>query len=39
MQYPAFFDAVPAIRLYDPLAEFLGAFEHGILEYRYISMR
>lgn len=37
MQYPAFFDAVPGIRLYDPLAEFLGAAEGGILEYRYLD--
>jgi hypothetical protein len=25
MNYPKFFDAVPTIPLYDPLAEFLGA--------------
>lgn len=37
MHYPAFFDAIPAIRLYDPLAEFLGAVEGGVLEYRYLD--
>lgn len=35
MQYPAFFSAVPHIRLRDPLAQFLGASESGILEYSY----
>jgi hypothetical protein len=33
MKYPAFFDEVPRISLYDPLAEFLGAAEDGILQY------
>lgn len=37
MKYPAFFDEVPGIALYDPLAEFLGAAEDGILEYRYLD--
>lgn len=37
MRYPAFFDEIPAIRLYDPLAEFLGAVEGGVLEYRYLD--
>jgi hypothetical protein len=37
MHYPAFFDEVAAIRLHDPLAEFLGAVEDGILEYRYLD--
>ena len=37
MHYPAFFDDVAAIRLHDPLAEFLGAVEDGILEYRYLD--
>jgi hypothetical protein len=35
MKYPAFFDEVPGITLYDPLAEFLGAMEGGILQYTY----
>lgn len=37
MKYPEFFDAVPKIDLYDPLAEFLGASENGILQYGYID--
>ena len=37
MQYPAFFDAVPKIALYDPLAEFLGAADAGIVEYTYLD--
>ena len=37
MRYPAFFDAVPPVRVRDPLAEFRGAAEDGILEYRYID--
>ncbi len=37
MPYPDFFDAVPAITLFDPLAEFLGAAEGGVLEYRYLD--
>lgn len=35
MSYPAFFDAVPKISLYDPLAEFLGAADDGVLQYGY----
>ena len=37
MQYPAFFDAVPHLRLRDPLAEFLGAIEDGVVEYTYVD--
>lgn len=37
MRYPAFFDAVPKIALYDPLAEFLGAADEGIVEYAYLD--
>jgi hypothetical protein len=37
MKHPDFFDAVPKISLYDPLAEFLGATEGGILEYGYFD--
>jgi formylmethanofuran dehydrogenase subunit E len=33
--FPSFFDEAPAIRLQDPLAEFLGAVRDGLLEYRY----
>jgi len=35
MQYPAFFDQVPALKLYDPLGEFLGAFTEGTLTISY----
>lgn len=35
MSHPDFFDAVPKISLYDPLAEFLGASKEGILQYGY----
>jgi hypothetical protein len=37
MQTPAFFDAVPAIVVADPLAEALGAAEGGLIEYRYVD--
>ena len=37
MQYPAFFDKVRTIVLYDPLAEFLGAARAGIVEYNYLD--
>jgi formylmethanofuran dehydrogenase subunit E len=37
MQYPAFFDKVKTIVLYDPLAEFLGAAKDGRVEYNYLD--
>lgn len=37
MGYPAFFDDVPRITLRDPLAEFLGAAEGGVIEYGYLD--
>ncbi|MBI4290307.1 MAG: hypothetical protein HY661_02360 [Betaproteobacteria bacterium] len=37
MQYPAFFDKVQPIVLYDPLAEFLGAATNGRVEYTYLD--
>lgn len=37
MQYPAFFDQVRPIALYDPLAEFLGAAKAGRVEYTYLD--
>jgi formylmethanofuran dehydrogenase subunit E len=37
MQYPAFFDKVRPIVLYDPLAEFLGAAKDGRVEYNYLD--
>lgn len=35
MTYPAFFEDVRKITLYDPLAEFLGAAAKGLIEYSY----
>lgn len=35
MTYPAFYDAVRTITLYDPLAELLGASTDGLLQYGY----
>jgi formylmethanofuran dehydrogenase subunit E len=37
MKYPEFFDDVPKIKLCDPLAEFLGALDDGIIEYSYFD--
>ena len=37
MKHPDFFDAVPRIRLRDPLAAFLGAAEDGVIEYGYVD--
>lgn len=37
MQYPAFFDNIPSIAVYDPLAGFLGATKNGIIEYHYLD--
>lgn len=33
--FPDFFASAPVIRMHDPLADFLGAAERGLLEYRY----
>lgn len=35
MQVPVFFHDLPKIRMYDPLAEFLGMAANGILTYSY----
>lgn len=35
MDFPAFFDEAPAIRLRDPLAGFLGSAPDGVMTYRY----
>lgn len=37
MNYPTFFDQIPSIRLADPLADFLGAMENGIVEFNYLD--
>ncbi len=38
MKYPEFFDKVEKIKLYDPLAEFLGSFENGVIEYSFVEI-
>lgn len=38
MTFPAFFQEIPAITLYDDLAEALGAAAGGRIEYRYEDM-
>jgi hypothetical protein len=35
MKLPDFFDKVPRLRVYDPLAEALGCAEQGVFEYSY----
>ena len=35
MAYPEFFNQVPTIRLFDPLAQVLGAFDDGVIEIGY----
>jgi len=37
MSFPAFFTDIPPIVVHDRLAEFLGAAEGGIIEYRYVD--
>ncbi len=37
MKYPEFFTLVPGITLRDPLADFLGAFAGGLVEYTYLD--
>lgn len=37
MNYPAFYDQAAKITLRDPLAEFLGAAENGLIEYGYLD--
>ena len=37
MRYPSFFDAVEPIVLYDPLSDFLGAFEAGEIKITYLD--
>ena len=38
MQYPKFYDQVESIRLIDPLAKVLGAFENGEYEISYLEV-
>ena len=37
MKYPDFFNKVPAIKLQDPLSDFLGAFEEGKMQISYLE--
>jgi len=38
MTYPSFFDQVETIKLQDPISEFLGVFEQGLLEFTYLDV-
>lgn len=38
MNYPAFFEKVPTIKMYDPLCDFLGSLEGGIIDYTYLDI-
>jgi len=38
MKYPSFFDLIPSIRLQDPLSNFLGTFEEGLVEFTYLDV-
>ncbi len=38
MKYPNFFDNTPTIKLKDPLSDFLGTFEDGIVEFSYLDI-
>ncbi len=38
MRYPQFFDWVEPLRLFDPLADFLGAVEDGEMEITYLDL-
>lgn len=38
MHYPDFFDALPSIRLIDPLSELLGTFEKGEVNISYLDV-
>jgi formylmethanofuran dehydrogenase subunit E len=37
MQYPDFYTKIEPIKLYDPLSDFLGAFDDGIVEVSYLD--
>ena len=36
--FPSFFADAPTLTVRDPLAEFLGAAQQGIMEYRYVDV-
>ncbi len=37
MKYPEFYDKAPKFRLYDPLSDFLGATQDGVVEIAYLD--
>jgi len=38
VNYPKFFENTPTIKLQDPLSDFLGTFEEGIVEFSYLDI-
>ncbi len=38
MNYPSFFNQVEEIELYDPISEFLGVFEKGLIQFNYLDV-
>lgn len=38
MNHPEFFDRIPPLTLFDPLADFLGAFENGRVDIHFIDV-
>ncbi len=38
MNYPAFFDTIAPINMFDPLAQLLGAVDDGLITYSYLDM-
>ncbi len=38
MKYPDFFDSIEAIKVKDGLAQFLGAVEDGVMEFKYLDL-
>jgi len=38
MNYPTFFDNLPTITLQDPLSDFLGTFDNGIIQFSYLDI-
>ncbi|MGE4419902.1 MAG: FmdE family protein [Sulfurimonas sp.] len=38
MKYPDFFDSIETIKVVDPLAKVLGAFEDGVYEFNYLEI-
>ena len=38
MNYPNFFNTIATIKLQDPLSDFLGTFENGMVEFSYLDV-